>query len=118
DDRDINALRARLDEAEETLRALRSGEVDALVVYTPKGEQVFTLEGADQTYRLLVETMSEGAVTLTLDGTVLYSNRYFPAMVGAPLGPVIGSTFVDFIAEADRESARRLLADVPEHGRR
>src|SRR5262245_45988818 len=97
-DRDLDALRTRLDEAEETLRALRSGEVDALVVYTPKGEQVFTLKGADQTYRLLVETMSEGAVTLTLEGTVLYSNRHFAAMVGAPLQHVIGSAFVDFIA--------------------
>src|SRR5438045_3817359 len=106
-ERDLSALRARLDEAEETLRALRSGEVDALVVYTPKGEQVFTLKGADETYRLLVETMSEGAVTLTLDGTVLYSNRYFATMVDAPLQHVIGSAFVDFIGETDRESARQ-----------
>src|SRR4051812_46744651 len=96
----------RLDEAEETLRALRNGEVDALVVNTPQGEQVFTLQSADQTYRLLVETMSEGAVTLTPDGTILYSNRYFAEMVGKPLQLVFGSSFIEFVVEEDRALAQ------------
>ncbi len=37
---EINDLRQRLDEAEDTLRAIRQGEVDALVVSTPEGEQI------------------------------------------------------------------------------
>ena len=41
-------LRGRLLELEETLRAIRSGEVDALVVETAGEDQVFTLHGADQ----------------------------------------------------------------------
>jgi PAS domain S-box-containing protein len=114
----IDELQARLDEAEETLRALRSGEIDALVIYTPKGEQVISLRGADQTYRLLVEAMSEGAVTLTLDGTVLYSNAHFTQMVGAPLQQVIGTRFVEFIAPDEREDAQRMLTDVPTDGRK
>ena len=44
--REIAVLRARLAEAEETLRAIRAGETDAVVVSGKRGQQVFTLEGA------------------------------------------------------------------------
>ncbi|MGZ3495363.1 MAG: hypothetical protein ACXWM6_13050, partial [Thermodesulfobacteriota bacterium] len=64
----IEDLRMRLEEAEETLRAIREGEVDALVVSGPQGDQVFTLKGAEQPYRVFVETMNEGAATLGPDG--------------------------------------------------
>ncbi|NIO00054.1 MAG: hybrid sensor histidine kinase/response regulator, partial [Anaerolineae bacterium] len=72
---EIEELRARLEEAEETLRAIRSGEVDAVIVSGPQGEQVYTLKGADHTYRLLIEQMKEGAATLAAEGTILYCNR-------------------------------------------
>ena len=61
---EMEELRVRLEEAEDTLRAIGSGEVDAFVVSGPDGEQVFTLKGAEQPYRVLVETMNEGAATL------------------------------------------------------
>ena len=60
---EVEKLRAQLAEAEETLRAIRSGEVDAFVLCGEKGEQVFTLKGAEQPYRILIEGMEEGAVT-------------------------------------------------------
>ena len=69
---EVEDLRKRLEEAEETLRAIRSGEVDALVVSGPQGDRLYTLEGADQSYRILFETMEEGAATLGANGTVLY----------------------------------------------
>ena len=65
---ELEELRQRLQEAEETLDAIRSGEVDALVVSGPSGEKVFTLEGAEHPYRVLVESMNEGAISLSLDG--------------------------------------------------
>jgi len=83
-------LRARLEELEETLRAIQSGEVDALVVSGEQGEQVFTLKDAGQPYRVLMETMNEGAVTLAADGTVLYSNLRFASMLRMPLDKIIG----------------------------
>jgi len=46
-----------------------AAEVDALVVETGEGDQVFTLKGADQTYRLMVEEMQKGAATLSDDGS-------------------------------------------------
>ena len=44
-------LRARLDEAEEILRAIRNGEVDALIVLGADGEQIFTLAQAAEALR-------------------------------------------------------------------
>src|SRR5690349_20353627 len=85
-------LSARLAEAEETLNAIRTGAVDALVVEGSRGEQVYTLRGADQTYRRLVELMSEGAVVLTAEGDVLYCNRCFADMVKVSLEKVLGGT--------------------------
>ncbi len=71
---DIAELEARLREAEETLDAIRNGDVDAVVVGGPSGQQVYTLENADRPYRVLIEQMQEGAVTLSEDGTILYCN--------------------------------------------
>src|SRR6185295_2499916 len=70
-------LRARLAEAEETLRAIRTGEVDAVVVAGKQGPQVFSLQGAEHEYRVLIESMNEGALTLTMDKMILYANLCF-----------------------------------------
>ncbi len=65
--RENEDLRRRLEEAEDALRALRAGEVDAVLVEAER-EQVYTLETADKPYRLLVEQMPHAAATLTADG--------------------------------------------------
>ncbi len=70
-------LAARIREAEETLRAIQTGKVDALVVSTTQGEQVFTLKGADYTYKVLIENMNEGALTMTKEGVIIYANKKF-----------------------------------------
>ena len=59
----------------ETLSAIRRGEVDALLVSGPEGDRVFTLKGADHTYRILVDTIHEGAATIASDGKIIYANR-------------------------------------------
>ena len=82
------ALRARLAEAEEMLRAIRHGEIDALVVEGAGGNQVYTLHSAEEPYRNLVEQMQEGAVVLTSRGDILYANARFAALVGEPLESV------------------------------
>ncbi len=97
----VAALRSRLADAEETLRALRSGEVDALVVQTPEGEQVFTLKGADHAYRTLVEAMPEGAASLSGERTVLYANGRLGEMLGISLTQLVGSSFECFVASTD-----------------
>ena len=99
----IRELETRLAESEETLRALKSGEVDAIVVSGPHGDRIYTLKGADETYRQIVEEMTEGALTLAADGLILFSNERFAALVGMPLEQVIGSHIHDFIAAADAD---------------
>jgi len=109
---DRKAMLARVAELEETLRAIRMGEVDALVVTGPVGDQVFTLQGAEHPYRILVETIDEGAATLSDDGTVLYSNKSFAAIFDAPLEKFIGSPVEGFVSGEDREDLRQLLKDA------
>lgn len=106
---EIDGLEARLAEVEQTLAAIRSGEVDAVVVAGPKGEQVYTLKGADQTYQSLIEGMKEGAVTLSLDGTILYCNGAFAKMLKVPLRSVTGSAIEGFIAASDQPAFESLF---------
>jgi len=102
-------LAARLGEAEETLRAIRSGEVDAIVVNAKGGEKVFTLQGADHTYRIFVERMNEGAAVLSSDHTVLHCNRRFARFLGVRLERVIGSSIEDLVWPDDRARLDALL---------
>src|ERR1700742_2182740 len=91
-----NELISRLREAEETLEAIRAGEVDAVVVAGPAGQQVYTLENADRPYRVLVEQMQEGAVTFSENGTILYCNERFATLVGGVHDAVIGLSLLSF----------------------
>lgn len=93
----VDEMQAHVQELEETLRAIRHGEVDALVVSEPDGDRVFTLHGADQPYRVMVETINEGAATLAVSGLILYANRRFAEMVGMALEKMIGSRLHDVV---------------------
>jgi PAS domain S-box-containing protein len=95
-------MRARLQELEDTLEAIRSGAVDAIVTSGPAGERVYTLEGADHAYHTMVESMNEGAVTLLPDGTILYGNRHFGQMTGASPSEIVGRPFHDFVQTSHR----------------
>ncbi len=109
---EADRLRLELEEAKETLRAIQSGEVDALVVSGPKGERIFTLKSADHPYRILVETMSEGAVTLDGQGGIFYCNRRFSEMLGLPHVEVTGFPFSRFIREEDREVFQTAFVEI------
>ncbi len=95
---DENAeLRQQLQEAEDALEAIRTGQVDALVVKHEYGHQLYTLKSADQTYRVFIEKMKEGAVTLDKNEIILYSNSQFASMMNVPLTEVIGMHFSNFV---------------------
>ncbi len=98
----IEELRMRLEVAEETLHAIGSGEVDAFVVSGDEESRIFTLKGAEHPYRVLVETMNEGAATLTADGTILYCNNGLAKMLEMPLECLIGTPLAPHIAPPDR----------------
>ena len=104
-----DSLRARLAEAEDMLRAIRQGEIDALVVEGTAGSQVYTLHSAEEPYRNLIEEMQEGAVVITGHGEILYSNARFAALVGEPLESVMASRIERFVNPSDRAAFQTLL---------
>jgi two-component system CheB/CheR fusion protein len=108
--REIEGLRLRLEEAEETIRAIQTGKVDAVLVQAER-EQVFTLESADRPYRLLVEQMPQGAATLTVEGTILYCNRHFADLLGRPLPSLLGASVQTFVNPASRPLFEALLRE-------
>lgn len=91
-------LRRQLDEALAALDAIRTGQVDALVVHDGTKHELYTLQSADRAYRAFIEHMSEGAVTLHADGTINYANSQFGALVALPLPELIGQPFVRYVA--------------------
>jgi PAS domain S-box-containing protein len=98
---EIQTLRDRLSVSEETLRAIQHGEVDAIVVSGPEGERIFTLQGADYSYRLLVEEMQQGAVILSSEGLILYCNRSLANLLQQPLEKLFASDFQRLISPQD-----------------
>ena len=95
-------LREQLEEAQELIHAIRTGAVDALAVQGPEGPRIFTLQGADHSYRALIEQMNEGALLLSETGTVLYCNACLAGLLGRPLAEVMGSEFAGFVPPAYR----------------
>ena len=98
--RENEELRQQLREAEELIMAVRTGAVDALAIQGADGPRIFTLEGADQGYRALIEQMNEGALLLSPEGTVLYCNEALANLLRRPLEEVLGSGFTDFVPVA------------------
>ncbi len=94
-------LKLRLDEAEDTLNAIRNGEIDAIVVDNDDGSKVYTLESADYFYRVLVQEMNEGLATLTYDGTIFYGNAQLASTLKVPLKEMIGHRLIEFIHPGD-----------------
>jgi PAS domain S-box-containing protein len=97
---ELEEARRQLFEANETIEAIRTGQVDALMVQGSNGHQLYTLNSADLTYRVFIEKMTEGAVTLNPEGVIMYCNSQFASMVGLPLSNVIGNTFERFVTES------------------
>jgi PAS domain S-box-containing protein len=92
-------LTRRLEDATDMIDAIRSGQVDALVVHDGDGgHQLYTLKTADHSYRLFIEKMNEGAVTLNEEGIILYANSRFGSMLGATLSAIVGQTFKSFVS--------------------
>ncbi|GAT32692.1 PAS domain S-box-containing protein [Terrimicrobium sacchariphilum] len=109
---EFGQLQASLHEAQETLNAIRNGEVDAVVVTGSKGNKIYSLSGAEHPYRIYVEQMQEGAVTVTPEGLILYCNQRFAEMLGEPLDQVISS---QLIPRLDAESWAAISTVLGDH---
>jgi PAS domain S-box-containing protein len=106
-------LRMQLAEAQETLRAIQEGEVDAIVVSGSRGEQVFSLTGVESVYRLIVETMREMAFTVSLDGTILFANAQFAHCLRRSMEEILGHSLYEFVTANHQAVVDSLLSVGP-----
>jgi len=106
---EIRELQIQVEEAQETIHAIRTGQIDALVVEGENGHQVYSLKSADHSYRVFIEKMKEGAVTLDREGQILYSNTQFADMVGKPLNKILGTKLSDYIVPTEKDKLDKIL---------
>lgn len=104
-------MRHQLKEAKDTTEAIRNGEIDALVVHGKNGHELFTLKTADHTYRIFIERMTEGAVTVNEEGVIVYSNPSFGTMVGGSSLQVVSEKLERYVFDADKEKYLALIRE-------
>jgi PAS domain S-box-containing protein len=92
-------LHRQLEEARKSDALIKTKNIDALVIAGKKDLKVFTETSADKTYRLLIEKMHEGAVTLNTKGLIVYCNSHFANLVKVPLQKITGSAFKNYITD-------------------
>ena len=107
----IELLQYDLEEAKDTIEAIRTGQVDALIVEVGEGHELYTLKSADQNYRIFIEQMSEGAITVNNDGFIIYSNSQFAQIIGAELSNIIGANLYNLIHSSSLDNFKRLFAE-------
>lgn len=105
----LKRLQIRLAESEAAMKAIRSGNVDAIVVEGARGTRIFSLQSTEEPYRILAERMNEGAATLTSDGTILFCNHHLADMVGVPSERLLGSSLVGILPEQERPGWPELM---------
>lgn len=105
----IESLEERLADSEQLIDAIRAGEVDAFAVSENNHSEIFTLQSGDYAYRVLIEEIGEGAVNISEDGLIVYTNSSFVELLGIPYEKVIGRYIDDFIYEESKEKFRSLF---------
>ena len=105
----IEELEGRIIEYEQFINAIKTGEVDAFAVTRNGQQEVFTMQSVDFSYRVLIEQFGEGALTLTEQGLIVYTNDHFPSMLGLSYEQVIGQSFLNFISEETKAVFGHLL---------
>jgi diguanylate cyclase (GGDEF)-like protein/PAS domain S-box-containing protein len=107
---EIEELRVQVAELQDTLRAISAGEVDAVLLSGEGGPEIFTRQGAEHAYRVMVEAMNEGAAILIAD-EIVYSNSHLATMLNTPLEQVIGQSLLRFVPQNAQEQISKILAD-------
>ncbi len=106
--KEIDELREQLEESEAVVDAIRQGGVDAVVVYHPS-EQVYTLKGADYSYRVLIEAISEGALVISASGMIAYCNVRFAGMLKKTARDLTGASLFNYLRRGELGAFKKLL---------
>lgn len=105
-------LRRRLLEAEETLRAIREGEVDALVIGRADRPEIFAIGGDTEAFRAFIEVMDAGAAAVDEAGRILYANAHFLQLLSVAANDVQGTSLADLLP-GGTDTALQLLTPIP-----
>src|SRR6476620_12020449 len=107
---ELGRLRTQILELDRALTAIRAGDVDAVVLGGPQGPQVYTLVSADRPYRVIVEEMGDGAVTVSERGIILYANLRLAELVGADRTALLGRDVTELVDASAANTLQSLLA--------
>lgn len=99
---EIESLKEKLYESNSIIDAIKEGDVDALVVNNNGVPQLYSLETADYTYRLLIEKFRQGALSIAKNGLILYCNDYFAKLVNIPSEKIIGNYIQEYFDNASQ----------------
>jgi PAS domain S-box-containing protein len=105
----VKELQSQLSEAHDIIDAIRGGEVDAFIIKNEDKNELYTLKSADKAYRIFIEKMNDGALTINKDGIILYSNSSFADLIDIPLANITGFLFLDFIPDAYKNVVKELI---------
>ncbi len=109
---EVQALEERLHDAEHMIDAIRTGEVDAFAINKDDTSVVYTLESNDYAYRHLIEEFCEGAVNLTEEGLIVYTNKYFAELLKIPYEKLIGTEFEDYLDPGSKAAFAKLFHEA------
>jgi two-component system cell cycle sensor histidine kinase/response regulator CckA len=103
--RPARGLALRLAEAEATIEALLSGQIDAVVDSKSKTPVLLSkaqdaLRVSEERYRRIVETSNEGIWTIDTESKITFVNRRLADMLGYSTDAMLGKSFSEFIPEA------------------
>jgi PAS domain S-box-containing protein len=109
---EIEELKAKLSEADQLIRAIKDGEVDAFAIGSGSVPEVYTLQTGDYAYRILIEEFGEGALNVTEDGLIVYTNKTFYESVGLPYEKVIGTNVFEYIHPGSSAHFQKLFDEA------
>src|SRR5688572_4822472 len=104
------ALTQRLSEAEATIEALISGQIDAVVDTRTKGPVLLSkaqdaLRASEERYRQIVETANEGIWTIDANSITTFMNGRMATMLGYSQEEVIGMPLTAIVSKAEQPKA-------------
>lgn len=111
---ELSDIRRRLAEAEETIRAIRTGEVDALVVSGTDSDQIFDIGSDTESYRAFMEVMDIGAAALDDGGRILYLNSSLASVLNVTAESAQGQTLTQVMSGSAAEAIANLWNTNPD----
>lgn len=101
----------QLEDASSTLHAIQNGSVDAVVTIDQETgrTKVLNLRSSEHPYRIFVETVSEGALTVNTNGISIFCNRHFSEIMHTTPGKILGKSIFEFFPDNERSTVKYIL---------